>query len=350
MILEKRLTGPIAALQITRTAREIRWACARMKYFAMLFLLVLYFNGKTVFASDRTTVRIGHFPNITHAQALVAHQMSRSGNGWFEKRLGQDVEIQWFVYNAGPAAMEAVFADTIDLTYVGPSPALNAYARSGGKEIRVIGGAAMGGAALVVQGDDRIKTSQDFRGKKIATPEFGNTQDVACRVWLGTQGFKITPLGGDAQVIPTANPDQLILFQRGDIDGAWTVEPWVSRLELEGKAKVYLEQTDAITTVLVCGTKFLDRHHDLVTKLVKAHSELTAWINQHPVEAQGLARQELAFEMKRGFTAELIERSWRRLHFVTEISREPFDQFLSDAQKVGFLRKSIDLSRLVEVP
>ena len=284
-----------------------------MKYLAMFFLLVLHFDGKTVFASDPTIVRFGHFPNITHAQALVAHHMSRSGNGWFEKRPGQDAEIQWFVYNAGPAAMEAVFADSIDLTYVGPSPALNACARSGGKEIRVIGGAA-------------------------------------CRVWLGTQGFNITPLGGDAQVIPTANPDQLILFQRGDIDGAWTVEPWVSRLELEGKAKVYLEQTDAITTVLVCSTSFLDRHHDLVTKLVKAHSELAAWINQHPVEAQGLARQELTSEMKRGFSAELIERSWRRLHFVTEISREPFNQFLSDAQKVGFLRKSIDLSRLVEVP
>ncbi len=134
---------------------------------------------------------------------------------------------------------------------MGPSPALNAYVRSGGSEIRVVGGAAIGGAALVVQSDDRIKTPADFRGRKIATPEFGNTQDVACRVWLGAQGFKITQLGGDVQVIPTANPDQLVLFQRGDIDAAWTVEPWISRLELEGQAKVYLEQRDAVTTVLV---------------------------------------------------------------------------------------------------
>jgi len=333
-----------------RIAREIRWPCARMKNFAMLVVLVLCLSGKTVLAAERTIVRFGHFPNITHAQALVAHHTSRTGNGWFEKRLGPDVEIQWFVYNAGPTAMEAIFADSIDLTYVVPSPALNAYARSGGKEIRVIGGAAAGGAALVVQSDDRIKTPADFRGKKIATPEFGNTQDVACRVWLGAQGFKITQLGGDAQVIPTANPDQLALFQRGGIDAVWTVEPWVSRLELEGKAKVYLEQKDAITTVLICSTKFLNRHRDLATNLIKAHAELTAWINDHPAEAQEFARQELASETKRDFAPELIERSWRRLRFVSEISRDPFDHFLSDAQKVGFLRESVDLSRLVEVP
>jgi NitT/TauT family transport system substrate-binding protein len=225
-----------------------------------------------------------------------------------------------------------------------------AYARSDGKEIRVISGAATGGAALLVQGDGRIKTAADFRGKKIATPDFGNTQDVACRVWLGAQGFRITQLGGDVHVIPTANPDQLALFQQGGLDAVWTVEPWVSRLELEGKAKVYLEQKDAVTTVLVCSAKFLDRHPDLVTKLAKAHAELTAWINEHSVEAQSMVRKELVFEMKRDFSAELIERSWRRLHFVSEISRAPFDQLLSDAQKVGFLRESIDLSRLVEAP
>jgi len=281
---------------------------------------------------------------------LVAHHMSRTGNGWFERRLGPDVEIQWFIYNAGPSAMEAIFAGSIDLTYVGPSPALNAYARSGGKEVRVIGGAAAGGAALVVQSDAHIKSPADFRGKKIATPEFGNTQDVACRVWLGAQGFKITQLGGDVQVIPTANPDQLALFQRGAIDAAWTVEPWVSRLELEGKGKLYLEQRDTVTTVLICGTKFLNRHRDLATKLARAHSELTAWINDHPAEAKEFARRELSSEMKRDFSAELLEQSWRRLHFVSEISREPFDHFLSDAQKVGFLRGSVDLSRLVEVP
>jgi NitT/TauT family transport system substrate-binding protein len=296
------------------------------------------------------TIRIGHFPNITHAQALVAHQLSRSGHGWFEKRLGDGVSIQWFVYNAGPAAMEAIFAGSIDLTYVGPSPAVNAYVRSNGNEIRVIAGAVNGGAALVVQSDDRIKSPADFRGKKIATPEFGNTQDIACRVWLAAQGFKVTQLGGDVQVIPTANPDQITLFQRGVIDGAWTVEPWVSRLELEAKGIIYREQADSITTVLVSSAKFLREHRDLAAALVTAHTELTDWINEHPSEAKALVRTELTAEMKHDFSFQVIEKSWPRLRFTTGISRAPFEAFLVDAKKAGFLYKSVDLSRLVEAP
>lgn len=312
--------------------------------------MLLLFSLQTVLSADVAVIRIGQFPNITHAQALVAHAMSRAGHGWFEERVGPDVEIQWFVYNAGPSAMEAIFASSIELAYVGPSPALNAYVRSNGDEIRVIAGAATGGAALVIQSDDRIKAPADFRGKKIATPEFGNTQDIACRLWLAAQGFKITPLGGDVQVIPTANPDQLALFQRGMIDGAWTVEPWVSRLELEAKGKVYLEQRDAVTTILVCRANFLQQHRDLIARLTKAHDELTDWINGHPLEAQKLIRDELISETKHDFSAQLIERAWLRLQFVSRISREPFDEFLTDARKVGFLRETIDLSRLVEVP
>ncbi len=155
--------------------------------------------------SGRNAVlRVGHFPNITHAQALVAHNLSRQGKGWFEERLGPGTKIEWFVYNAGPSAMEAVFADSIDLTYVGPGPALNAYTKSNGAEVRLIAGAANGGAALVVQPDQNLKAPADFRGKKIATPQLGNTQDIACRAWLMAGGLKITQLGGDAQVLADA--------------------------------------------------------------------------------------------------------------------------------------------------
>jgi NitT/TauT family transport system substrate-binding protein len=296
------------------------------------------------------TIRIGHFPNITHAQALIAHQLSRSGDGWFEKRLGHEVNIQWYVYNAGPAAMEAIFAGSIDLTYVGPSPAVNAYVRSNGNDIRVIAGAVTGGAALVVQSDDHLESPADFRGKKIATPEFGNTQDIACRVWLTAQGFRVTQLGGDVQVIPTANPDQITLFQRRLIDGAWTVEPWVSRLELEAKGVIYREQTDSITTVFVSSAKFLREHRDLAAALVRAHTELTDWINQHPSEAKTLIQAELTAEMRHDFSPQVIEKSWPRLRFTPEISRAPFEAFLIDAKKAGFLHQSVDLSRLVEAP
>src|ERR1700749_1402818 len=137
-------------------------------------------------------LRVGHFPNITHAQAVVGREMK-----WFEERLGPEVEIQWFSYNAGPAAMEAIFADSIDLTYVGPSPVLNAYAKAAGEEVRVIAGGAAGGAGLGVQGQNGAAKPADFRGKKVATPQFGNTQDIACRVWLRKQGFTVTQSGGD---------------------------------------------------------------------------------------------------------------------------------------------------------
>src|SRR6184192_461503 len=156
-------------------------------------LLLSSFAG----AQEKTTIRFGHFPNITHAQGVIAHALSRQGKGWFEQRLGPNVEIQWFTYNAGPSAMEAMFAGSLDLTYVGQGPALNAHFKSNGEEIRVIAGAANAGAALVVKSDSPIKTAADFRGKKIATPQLGNTQDISCRAWLKAQGFNVTQTGGD---------------------------------------------------------------------------------------------------------------------------------------------------------
>ena len=224
--------------------------------------------------AEKVILRVGHFPNVTHAQGVIAHGLSRSGKGWFEERLGPDVEIQWFVYNAGPSAMEAIFARSIDLTYVGPNPAINAYLRSHGEEIRIVAGACSGGAALVVRPDENITKDADFRGKRIATPQFGNTQDVACRAWLLSKGLRITMVGGDARVIPTDNPDQLSLFQRGEMDAVWTVEPWVSRLVAEAGGKVYLDEGSLwpdtggryVTTHLVSSVKLLKDRPALLKK------------------------------------------------------------------------------------
>src|ERR1041384_2623947 len=271
----------------------------------MRLILLLLFAA--ISARAETVIRVGHFPNVTHAQGVIAHR-----SGWFEKKLGPDVKIQWFIYNAGPSAMEAIFADSIDLTYVGPSPALNAYSKSRGDEVRIVAGAANGGAGLVVQPDGRIKAPGDFRGQKVATPQLGNTQDVACRAWLAAQGFKVTQLGGDVLVLPTANPDQLNLFKQQQVDAVWTVEPWVSRLEMESGAKVFVEEKDTITTVLTSSAKFLRDHRDLARKFTQAHAELTEWIQKHPDEAQKIVREELSAETTRQIPAELIARSWKR--------------------------------------
>src|SRR5881296_2650925 len=268
----------------------------KIKITAIIGMFLLWASFMT--AEEKTMVRFGHFPNITHAQGVIAHALSRQGNGWFEKRLGPNVAIQWFTYNAGPSAMEAIFAGSLDITYVGPSPALNAYFKSNGEEIRVISGAANAGAALVVKADSPIRAPADFRGKKIATPQLGNTQDISCRAWLKAQGFNVTQTGGDVIVVPTNNPDQLALFQSGGVDAVWTVEPWVTRLEREAKARVFLEDKDVITTWLVSSAKFLQDHRDFVKKIAAANMDLTKWIQDHEAEAQKLLIDELKEETR----------------------------------------------------
>src|SRR5246127_3180458 len=280
-----------------------------MKVFLGWFgLLLMSVAGS--FGGEKTVIRIGHFPNITHAQGLVAHNLSRQGKGWFEARLGPGVEIQWFIYNAGPSAMEAIFARSVELTYVGPGPALNAYAKSQGEEIRIVAGAANGGAALVVQPDANLKAPNDFKGKKIATPQLGNTQDISCRAWLAAGGLKITQLGGDALVLPTQNPDQLGLFKQKRVDAVWTVEPWLSRLEQEASGKVIVEEKDSPTTVLVSSAKFLNKKRDLAKKFVNAHAELTEWITKNPEDAQRLIKAELLAETKSDMSPQLIGTAW----------------------------------------
>ena len=237
--------------------------------------------------------------------------LARQGHGWFEERLG--VPIEWYVYNAGPSVTEAVFAGSLDLSYIGPSPAINAYARSGGQEIRIVAGAVEGGAALVVQPGAALAGPADFRGRIVATPQFGNTQDVAARSWLIEGGLKITLTGGDAKVVPTENPDQLALFRSRAIDAVWTVEPWVSRLETEAGGRVLVEERDAVTTVLIARTGFLTAERDLVRRFVAAHRELTEWIRANPAEAQAILAAELAAETHTAMPRELIARAWGRI-------------------------------------
>src|SRR5256714_2634092 len=286
-----------------------------MKIIWLLLAFVL-----TLPAGAETVIRVGHFPNITHAQGLVAHNLSRQGKGWFEERLGPGTKIEWFVYNAGPSAMEAIFAQSIDLTSVGPGPALNAYTKSNGVEVRLIAGSANGGAALVVQPDQNLKAAADFRGKKIATPQLGNTQDISCRAWLLAGGLKITQLGGDAQILPTQNPDQLSLFQQKKVDAVWTVEPWVSRLERESGGKNVVDAKDVATTDLVSSLNVLCRERDLAKKFAEAHAVLTEWMAKNPDEAQKLIRAELLAETRSDMAPDLIAQSWNRIGFTEEAS------------------------------
>jgi NitT/TauT family transport system substrate-binding protein len=314
----------------------------------LAFLSAIVICAQGARADEKTVIRFGHFPNITHAQGVIAHALTRQGKGWFEQRIGPNVEIQWFTYNAGPSAMEAMFAGSLDVTYVGQGPALNAHFKSNGEEVRIISGAANGGAALVVKADSPIKTPEDFRGKKIATPQLGNTQDISCRAWLKAQGFNVTQTGGDVTVIPTANPDQFALFQTGGVDAVWTVEPWVTRLERDGNGKVFLEDTQVLTTWLASSVKFLKEHHDLAKKIAKANAELTQWIQAHPDEAQKTLITELKAETKSDFAPEAAAQAWKRIKFTNEVSSDLIKKAVQEGKDAGFLKGATETSKLVE--
>ncbi len=328
-----------------------------LKCFIFIFLAC-----STLLADEKKIVRIGHFATITHAQAVIAHGLSREQKGWFERYLGPGIEVQWFIYTAGPSAMEGLFADSIDMTYVGPSPTINAYIKSEGKNIRVVCGSCSGGAALVVQ-PDRIQKISDFFGKKIATPQLGNTQDVAARAWLLSKGFQFNLFGGDVSVIPMENVDQFTLFQQGDLDAAWTVEPWVSRLVLEAKGKVFMEESDLwkstggkyVTAHLVSSEKFLQDSPDLVKKWILAHIELTEWIHENEDKAKQLFNIELKKEVYRDLSQDIIDRSWKQMELTYIPIKASLFQYADWAYKIGFLKQEpllknlYDLKLLLEV-
>ncbi len=323
-------------------------ACAR----ALLLLLPLLFLLVSCRRQEEDTklIRMGSFPNVTHVQALVARNMSREGAGWFERYL-PDYRIEWYTYNAGPTAMEAIFGKTVDATYVGPSPALNAYAVSAGREVRLMAGAVNGGAALMVAPDAGITSPADFRGRSIATPQLGNTQDVSCRAWLVKNGLSCSLEGaGDCRVSPTPNSMQLQLMKQGDIDACWTVEPWVSRLEQMAGAKPLVQEPNVVTTVLAGRAAWLRRNPEAARRLHQAHCELTQWILDHPEEAQRRVVAELTELTQAPMDPALVESAWKRLTLTNEIDREGLQQFVQDARQTGLLDRVPPLDAMLWQP
>lgn len=321
----------------------------------MKWLLSLLIVFSTI--ESKTVINVGHFPNVTHIQGVVGHQLSRQGKGWFEERLGPDVEVHWYVYDSGPSAMEGIFTESLDLSYVGPNPAINAYVKSNGKEIRIISGSASGGAALIVQPDKRIVEDGDFRAKKIGTPGFGNTQDVAARSWLQSKGYLVTKTGGDVIVVPTEPASQLLLFKKGDLDAVWTIEPWVSLLLLEGKGKVYFDEKSLwpetegkyVTTHLVSRKKFLDENPHLVKKWLLAHLELTEWVKTHPEEAKILFRNEVKDEVHFTLPKEVLDKAWNNIELTVDPISLSLNKNAREAFRIGFLKGDPNLKDIYDL-
>jgi NitT/TauT family transport system substrate-binding protein len=313
--------------------------------------LLLLLSYAFVPVSAQTVIRVGAFPNITHAQAMVG-----KSNGWFDKAMGPQVKVQWTSFNAGPAAIEALFGGAIDMTYVGPNPAINGYVRSNGEALRVIAGAASGGASLIVRNNSGIQKPEDFHGKRVASPQFGNTQDVALRNWLRSHGMKTNDKGGDVQIIPMANPDQLTLFLKKDLDAAWAPEPWATRLIHDGNGRLFVDERSLwpngqfVIGLLVVNTKFLKEHPDLVKNWIRAHLELTDWINGHSAEAKKLLNQQIQAETGKALPPVVLDEAFDRM----QVTYDPLHSALSKAAQQafddGFLgRQMPDLSGLYDL-
>jgi len=302
-------------------------------------------------AGAQTVIHVGAFPNITHPQAMVG-----KSNGWFEKAMGPQVKIDWKSFNAGPSAIEALFAGAIDMTYIGPNPAISGYVRSNGEALRIVAGATSGGAALVVRADSGIQKPEDFHGRKVASPQMGNTQDVALRAWLQANGLKATDKGGDVQVIPLANPDQLTLFLKKELDGAWAPEPWATRLIKEGNGRLFLDERTLwpggqfISAHLIVRTKFLKVHPDLVKSWIRAHVELTDWINGHLPEAKKLLNQQIAKETGKALPDVVLNEAFGRMQATYDPLRGSLMNAAKSAFDAGFLgRQMPDLSSLYDL-
>jgi len=315
-------------------------------------LLATVTVGVCVTASfGQTVVRVGAFPNITHPQAMVG-----KNEGWFEKALGSGIKIDWKSFNAGPSAIEALFAGALDITYIGPNPAITGYVRSNGEALRVVAGATSGGAALVVRNDSGIQKPEDFHGKRVASPQMGNTQDVALRAWLKAHGMKSADKGGDVMVMPMANPDQLTLFQKKELDAAWAPEPWATRLIKEGNGRLFLDERDLwpkgqfVTAHIIVSTKFLHEHPDVVKNFIRAHVELTEWINGHLPEAKRKLNDQIQKETGKALSPALLDEAFGRLQVTYDPLRSSLLNSAHSAFEAGFLGKTMpDLSNLYDL-
>ncbi len=318
--------------------------------FGLVLGLVVGSATKAPADPTRTIVRVGHFPNITHAQGVIGH-----ATGQFDKKLEESAKIDWKVFSAGPSVIEAIFAGELDIAYVGPSPAVNGFVKSQGDALRVVAGAASGGAALVVRADAGIETSSDLEDRKVASPQLGNTQDVALRSWLLKNGLKLKENGGNVQVVPLANADQLTLFIKKEIDGAWTVEPWVSLLVANGGGKVFLDESSLwpdgkyATTLLVVRRKFLEENPLIIKKFLETHVEITARILANPEEAKKTLNEEIEKLTRKMLPQEVLDAAFGRVRFTNDPLSGSVEKQAEAAFQAGFLKKKPDLSGLFDL-
>jgi NitT/TauT family transport system substrate-binding protein len=302
----------------------------------------------TTEAAPTGTLRLGYFPNITHATALVG-----VANGIFEEKLGSGVKFETQTFNAGGDASNALLSDAIDMTFIGPNPSLNAYVKSKGQYV-IISGAASGGAALVVKPE--INSAADLKGKKLATPQLGNTQDVALRAWLEDNGLDTdTAGGGDVSIVPQENAATLLTFINGDIQGAWLPEPWASRLVQDGGAKVLVDEATLwpdgkyVTTDVLASKKYVDEHPDIVKRFLEGVVAANDFIAKNSDEAQKIANDEIGRITSKPLKEPLIAAAWKNLTFTNDPVASSLETSAEHATALGLLDAVDDLAGIYDL-
>ena len=294
------------------------------------------------------TVRLGYFPNITHAPGIGGDL-----GGFFVDNVGDNVAIETATFNAGPEAIEAIFAEALDIAFIGPNPAINAYAQSDGAAIRIVAGSTSGGAFLVVR--EGIDSAEDLAGASLASPQLGNTQDVALRAWLKKQGYETDDAGGgDVSIQPQANGDALAAFIAGDIDGAWVPEPFATRFIQEGGAHVLVDERDLwpegeyVTTHLIVRTAFLDAHPDVVKGIIAGLADAIDLIGSDPVRAKELTNQGIEAITDKPLSQAVIDAAWANLTFTLDPISSSLQRSARDAEDAGLL-EPVDLSDIYDL-
>jgi NitT/TauT family transport system substrate-binding protein len=298
-------------------------------------------------AAEKVTLRLGYFANVTHAPAMVGLQ-----DGEFADALGPNVTVKTSVFNAGPSAVEALFSKSIDASFVGPNPAINAYVKSKGAATRIVAGTASGGAFLVVQPD--IKTVEDLKGKKVGSPQLGNTQDIALRYWLKQQGLETNAEGGgDVNIVPAENSVNVQAFQQGDIAGAWLPEPNATKLIEEG-GHVLVDERDLwpdgkyVTTMLIVRTEFLNDHPDVVKNLIKGLSASIDLINSDPAKAADLVSAGIEKATSKAIPVDLVTKSFKSITFSLDPIASSLRTGAEHAVSLGLLDEA-DLNNIYDL-
>ncbi|GAA1425260.1 aliphatic sulfonate ABC transporter substrate-binding protein [Streptomyces thermospinosisporus] len=302
-------------------------------------------NGRAAIAAGAEkidgldAVRIGHFGNLTHGTALVG-----KNKGFFQKALGA-TEARYAVFNAGPSQIEALNSGSIDIGWIGPSPAINGYVKSHGTNLRIIGGSASGGVKLVVD-PGKVKSLKDVKGKRIATPQLGNTQDVAFLNWASQQGWDVDPLSGkgDVTVVRSDNKVTPDAFRSGSVDGAWVPEPTASKLVAEG-GKVLLDEASLwpdekfVITNIVVRQEFLKEHPKAVEAVLRASLETNRWINAHPEQAKAAANEQLAADAGKALPDEVLDPAWKSIRFTDDPLAPTLGRQAGHAVEAGLLEQ-----------